>query len=246
MDETVQAALRIAQGPLFRFAIALALLGLGRIALLGVSDVIAAFLIDSDGATFRRKLRLHALWLVFPSIVAHEIHGFRSGARYAYHLALDAVSLLFHVLVVILPIFLVAHVYLWERALGIAWPALPGPMADVLSIVTLASGVVVFLGRVYSPVLRRIEPVWSFFKPVLLLIPFLTGTLTRHPTWSPLDYHAVLLIHVLSAAIVLALLPFARLLSSVHTGLAAVAPETGWRRGRKSGAGLAPCGAGGD
>lgn len=242
MDETLQGALRTAQGPLFRFAIALALLGLGRIALLGISDLVAAFLVENDRAAYRRKLRLHALWLVFPSIVAHELHGFRSGARFAYDLALDAVSLLFRALVVVLPIFLVAHVYLWERALGIAWPALPGRTADLLSIVTLASGLIVFLGRIYSPVLRRVEPVWSFFKPALLLIPFLTGTLARHPTWSPLDYHVVLLIHVVSAAIVLALLPFARLLSSVHVPLAVVAPDTAWRHGTEPAAVLATAG----
>lgn len=242
MNETLQGALRIAEGPLFRFAIALALLGLGRMVLLGASDLVAAFLVESDRTVYRRKLRLHALWLVFPSIVAHELHGFRSGARFAYHLALDAVSLLFRTLVVILPVFLVAHVYLWERALGIGWPALPGRTADALSIVTLVSGVTVFLGRIYSPVLRRVEPVWSFFKPVLLLIPFLTGTLARHPTWSPLDYHVVLLIHVLSAAVVLALLPFARLLSSVHTPLTVVAPDAAWRFATEPAAGPAAAG----
>ncbi|MBK9127736.1 MAG: hypothetical protein IPM13_08030 [Phycisphaerales bacterium] len=229
MDDTTALALRIAQGPVFRFGLALALLGLARLALLALSDLTAAWVTDANRSVVWRKVRQHVGWQLFPSLVLHAARPFRSRGLYAYHVALDAVSLVFRTLVVLLPIFLVAHVYLWERALGVSWPALPGAIADVLSIVALVSGAAVFLGRIYSPVLRKLEPTWSFFTPPLLLLPFLTGILTRHPTWSPLDYHFVLLIHVLSAAAVLALLPFARLLSSLQVRLTTILPQAAWQ-----------------
>jgi hypothetical protein len=229
MHEVTLFALRIAQGPLFRFAFALAVLGLVRLALLGASDMVAAYVTDRDRAVFWRKIRQHALWWVFPSVIVAQVRPFRSQGWYAYHIGLGGVALLFRILVVVLPTFMVAHVYLWERALGVSWPAFPGGLADVLSIIAIVAGVTLFLGQVYSPVLRGVEPAWSFFKPLLLLVPFFTGTLARHPTWSPLDYHAILLVHVLSAAAVLALLPFARLLSSMHTRLTTFAPAAAWR-----------------
>ena len=229
MHESITFALRVAQGPLFRFAFALAVLGLVRLALLGVSDMVAAYVTDRDRAVFWRKIRQHALWWVFPSVVVNRARPFRSWASYTYHIGLGGVALLFRALVVILPTFMVAHVYLWERALDVSWPSLSGCLGDVLSIITIVSGLTLFLGRVYSPVLRAIEPPWAFFKPLLLLAPFFTGILARHPTWSPLDYHVMLLIHVLSAATVLALLPFARLLSSMHTPLTTIVPGAAWR-----------------
>jgi len=32
------------------------------------------------------------------------------------------------------------------------------------------------------------EPGWTFFKPLILLMPFVTGFLAMHPTWNPIDY----------------------------------------------------------
>jgi hypothetical protein len=239
MHETTGFVLRIAQGPVFRFAFALAVLGLIRLALLGLSNMVAAYLTVSDRPAFWHRFRQHVLWRVFPSVILNEVRPTRTRILYAYHVGLDGIALLFHVLVVILPAFMVAHVYLWERALNVSWPALPGGLADVLAIMTIVSGLTLFLGRIYSPVLRAIEPPWSFFKPLLLLFPFFTGTLARHPMWSPLDYQLMLLIHVLGAATVLALLPFARLLSSMHTRLTTLLPEAAWRTGPQSAANLA-------
>jgi hypothetical protein len=231
MHDAISFGLRLAQGPVFRCAFALAVLGLLRLAVLGLSDVVAAYVTDSDRGAFRRKIRQHALWWFFPSRVLSQTGAFRSRALYAYHVGLFGTAVLFHTLVVLLPIFMVAHVYLWERGLGIAWPSFPGDVADVLALLTIVSGVALFLGRVYSPVLRALEPAWTFFKPLLLLVPFLTGVLARHPTWSPLDYQVILLIHVLSAATVLALLPFGRLLSSIHTRIGTLIPSAAWRSG---------------
>jgi hypothetical protein len=80
---------------------------------------------------------------------------------------------------------------------------------------------------VYSRPLQQLEPAWAFFKPLLLLLPFATGVLAMHPRWAPLDYHVLMLAHVLSACLVLALLPFARLFR-LHVRLTRVLPEAAW------------------
>ena len=71
-----------------------------------------------------------------------------------------------------------------------------------VAIVTIVGGFALLLGRIYSPLLRRMEPAWTFVKPLILIIPFLTGFLSMRPAWSPIDYHVVMLLHVLSASLV--------------------------------------------
>lgn len=92
----------------------------------------------------------------------------------------------------------------------------------------MTAGAIVFLGRIYSPALRRIEPTWAFLRPLVLLAPFVTGYLAAHPAWSPLDYQVVLLAHTLVAAVVFVLVPFAGLLKGLHTPLTAVVPAAAW------------------
>ncbi len=229
MDPGMRVALDVAQGPLVRFALALAILGVLRTLLLALADLVGGWLTCTDRGEFWRKVRQRLVWQVAPTLVADEARPFRSRGLYAYHLALCGVSLLFRLGVVLVPTFMVAHVYLFERGLGLAWPALPGRVADACAVLTITLGFVLFLGRLYSPLLRAVEPAWTFFKPLILLVPFFTGVLARHPTWSPLDYHTTLLLHVLSAVVVLALVPFARLLSYTHTRITTIVPGAGWR-----------------
>jgi hypothetical protein len=227
MDRSIVVALDIAQGPVFRFALALAVFGLLRNLLLTLSDALAAYLAERDRTVLRHKIGLRVAWIVFPTLILHRAGWLPTAGKFLYHTFFSCVSLVFRLGVILVPVFMVAHVHLWERALGISWPAFPGTLADTLSYLTLATGLLLFLGRVYSAPLRRTEPAWAFFKPLLLMTPFLTGVLAMHPAWSPLDYHVMLLAHVLSAALVIALLPFARLFS-LQMKLTRVLPEAEW------------------
>lgn len=58
MGEELRQLLHLAQGPLFRFAFALLVLGLIRSAWIAVSDASAAYLIIRDRTEFWRRLRL--------------------------------------------------------------------------------------------------------------------------------------------------------------------------------------------
>lgn len=227
MDASILVALRIAEGPVFRFALGLAILGLARNALLSLSDITAAYLAERDRAALRRKFGLRIMWLLFPTLIFHRAGYLRTGGQFLYHAFFSTVSLAFRLFAILVPVFMVAHVYLWEQALGISWPAFPGTLADTLSYATIVTGLLLFLGRVYSPTLRQVEPAWAFFKPLIMLVPFVTGVLAMHPRWSPIDYHAIMVVHVFSASAVIAILPFARLFS-LHVGLEQLLPEAAW------------------
>lgn len=227
MNSDLYTALDFFQGPVFRFSFALMVLGFLRNALMGMTEMAAAFLVAKDRGAVWIKVGQRLLWFLFPHVLLKPMAGNRRGWS-AYHFLLSIVSLVFRLGAVIIPAFMVAHVYLWERGLGIGWPALPPGTADTISFITIGAGLLVFLGRLYSSVLREIEPAWSFLTPLILIAPFVTGVFSMHPTWSPLAYHTVLLLHVITACVVFVLLPFAHLLSFMHTPITRVIPEAAW------------------
>jgi hypothetical protein len=228
VNENVLHALGFAQGPVFRAAFALLVFGVLRSAVLAMSDAVAAYLVLENKRVFWRKLWMRVVWAVFPSVVLRQARPTLSRAGRLYHTALCWLSLVFRVGAILVPTFMVAHVYLWERALGVQWPALPGKLADTLAVITIVAGLTLFFGQLYSPVLRRLQRPWTFFKPLILILPFLTGYLAMHPRSSPLDWHFVMLVHVLSACLAFVMIPFGRLLAFVHPRLADAFPEMAW------------------
>lgn len=228
MNGSLQLVLSLANGPIFRFALALMILGSLRAIAFGASDTIAAYLTIEDRRTFWLKLRMRLLWELFPNGVLVRM---RPGARHPrmiYHTILFSISHVFRVTAVLAPIFMAEHIMLWQKGWGVSWPALSMSVVDALAVIVITTGAAMFLGRLYSRTIRQIDPPWSFVKPLLLTIPFVTGLLARHPAWNPIDYHVVMLIHALSASVILVMIPFGRLLACMHTRLTTVLPEMAW------------------
>lgn len=230
MGEELRELLHFTQGPVFRFAFAMLILGCLRSAWIAASDASAAFLIIPDRREFWRRLRLRTLWPLFPTVVIRRVRGETSRGLDAYHTFLAFLSIVFRFSVLVIPAFMVAHVYLWERALGASWPSIPAWISDIFSIIAVLAGLGLLIGRIYSPLIRSIDPVWAFFKPLILLIPFVTGLLAMHPTWSPANYHVTMLLHTAAAAAIFIMIPFARLLSFLHPPIEDVLPELAWPR----------------
>lgn len=228
MNTDVTATLEFVQGPILRFSFALMVLGFARLVLIGGAEAAAARLMTADRATFRAKVGQHLCWWLAPHLVLKPV--WTGGASWSiYHLGLAGFSLVFRLGTVIIPAFMTAHASLWEKTLGIRWPALSPAVGDAISIVTILAGLVFFFGRLYSPLLRKTEPAWSFLTPLILIAPFVTGVLAMHPTWSPIRYPVMMLLHILSACVVFVLLPFARLLSFMHCPITRWVPQANWR-----------------
>lgn len=150
MNQSVLYALDFANGPILRVAIGLLVLGVIRASVLQLSDTIGAYLTLRDKGAFWRKLRMRALWAVFPGLVLHQAPPGTGKALFAYHLVLDGLSLILRLGAIIVPTLMVAHVYLLDRALGIRWATLPGDTTNVLAVVTIVAGVLLFLGRLVA------------------------------------------------------------------------------------------------
>jgi len=114
----------------------------------------------------------------------------------------------FHACLLIAPIFLVAHVMLWDQAFGVSYVTIPDTVADIMTLVVIAA-CLFFAGRRFvQPEVRYITTPQDWVALVIVLAPFATGFLAYHQA---LDYNLMVILHVIAGEVMLAAIPFTRL-----------------------------------
>jgi nitrate reductase gamma subunit len=214
----LEGILDFARGPLFRLTLALMILGLMRILILDISGLIEAYSKAGDkvipwGDAFRKTIG----WLL-PFNRAAKNRPFYS-----------LFSMLFHVGLILVPLFLFAHVELWKGSLGFGWITLSKNLADILTVTTVVFGVLLFIGRAASRESRFISRKQDYLWPPLLIIPFITGFLCANMAVSPQTYQVCMLIHVLSGELIFVLLPFTKIAHCVIMPLSQFIIAVAWR-----------------
>src|SRR4030042_879539 len=125
---------------------------------------------------------------------------------------------LFHICLIVLPIWLAGHISLWEESrFGWSWTSLPDKWADWMTLLLLAIAVYFILRRALSPDLRLITTFSDYLLIVVTALPFATGYFLTHGTLDSIKFLGdnMRLLHVLSAELMLILIPFTRLSHSV-------------------------------
>jgi len=117
-------------------------------------------------------------------------------------------SFLFHICLVLTPIFAVAHVFLWKESWGISWWTLPDTLSKVMVILVLFVGLAFVLRRIANPTVRFVTSASDFVLVVLVLAPFATGLMAYYQIF---DYQTIVIIHMWTGAIWLAMIPFTRI-----------------------------------
>jgi nitrate reductase gamma subunit len=121
---------------------------------------------------------------------------------------------IFHVCLIVVPIWLSGHITLWEESrFGWSWTPIPEGLADWMTIVLVAIGLFFLVRRVASADIRLLSSFSDYLLLVVTTLPFLTGYFVTHGT---VDNVAVLgenitLIHMLSGELMLILIPFTKL-----------------------------------
>jgi nitrate reductase gamma subunit len=215
----LDALIDLAAGPLLRLSLLVMALGLARLLVLQVMELALAWNRAGDplvrwGLVLRRNLA----WTL-PTRILRQRH------RVLY----NAASVIFHVGVIIVPFFLLGHVALWKRGLGLSWPALSPRAADVLSLVTVGALVWLLVARVSVPASRGLSRTQDWLLPMLFLLVFLTGLATAHAAWSPIGARTAYLLHMLSGEMLLILVPFSKLQHMVLFWTSQTSTELGWR-----------------
>ncbi len=118
------------------------------------------------------------------------------------------ISFIFHLCVVILPIFLLAHIVLWYESWEIQWWSLPDLPADLMALWVILACVYFIFRRLLIRKVKQVTRPMDFGLLIIILLTFLTGFLAYHQ-WGP--YRSVLILHIISSEILLVVLPFSKL-----------------------------------
>jgi nitrate reductase gamma subunit len=214
----MEGLLEFAKGPLFRITFALMILGLLRILILDIWGMIEAT---------RRAGDKNIPWgQAFGKMVAWLFPVKRVAAKRPVY---SIISVIFHIGMLSVPIFLFAHIELWKGALGFGWISLNKGWADVLTIITIVAGVALFVGRVAFIESRQLSRKQDYFWPLLILIPFVTGYICANMAVSPEGYRFFMLVHVLAAELIFVLLPFTKIAHCVLMPLSQFIITVAWR-----------------
>ena len=188
-----------ARGPAFIFAVSFMLLGLIRHVSLTIWEVVRAMRRAGDKSLPYRQICIATLkWLLPVDKLKNEV-------------LFSLTSMLFHVAILIVPIFLAGHIALWTRSLGVSWPAVPNRVADALTILAIVTAVALVVQRAAARATRALSRFQDYALPLVIAAPFASGFLVMHPAINPFSHEAMLLVHVLSANLFLILIPITKL-----------------------------------
>jgi nitrate reductase gamma subunit len=195
----MEAWLEFARGPLFIFAFVFMLLGLARHVVLTAWELVRTLRRAGDKSIPYGKVALATLKWLLPAGKLKD--------RFVFTLT----SLIFHVAILIVPVFLAGHIALWARGLGVSWPAIPNEAADVLTIVAVLAALSLVVQRVAAKATRALSRFQDYALPLLIAVPFVSGFLMMHPDLNPFSFEACLLVHVLSGNLIFILVPLTKL-----------------------------------
>jgi hypothetical protein len=212
----MEAWLAWARGPLFRAAFAFMILGLLRHVGLTVWEMARAMRRAGDKSLPARAIVKATVRWLFP------VRQLRNRTLFS------ATTLLFHISILLVPIFLVGHVALWRQGLGISWPALPNSVADVLTLLAIVAAVALVVERAAPVDARSLSRFQDYALPLVIAVPFVSGFLAMHPALNPFRFESTLLVHVLSADLVMILIPVTKVAHCVLLPATQWVSEVGW------------------
>ncbi len=120
----------------------------------------------------------------------------------------------FHICLVVVPIWLSGHITLWEESrFGWSWTPLPESVADWMTLIFLAIALFFLLRRIFSADIRLLSTFSDYFILVVAALPFLTGYFLTHGTLDNISFMGdnMTLLHMLSGELMLILIPFTKL-----------------------------------
>ncbi len=118
------------------------------------------------------------------------------------------ITILFHFSVLLVPFFFMAHVVLWFESYNLIWQNISNAICDIMTIFVLFACVFFFIRRLVIPEIKMVSQTSDFLLLILIFISFLTGFMAFHQ-WGA--YRPLLIGHILSSEILIAMIPFSRL-----------------------------------
>ena len=214
----MESTLEFARGPLFRLSFAIMILGLLRILALDLYGAWEAYQKAGDKTLPWKLIISRTFTWLFP--VKRVVN-----SRPIYSI----ISIIFHIGLLLVPIFLFAHIQLWHGAIGLSWWAIPKGLADILTLTTIVGGILLFIGRVSSKASNFISRKQDYWWPILLLVPFISGYLCANSSLTASSYQFFILIHILAGELIFILLPFTKIAHCILMPLSQFISNLAWK-----------------
>jgi nitrate reductase gamma subunit len=206
------------RGPLFRLGLVLMVLGLLRILWLTFVSIWEVLREAQDGSLPKKEILRQTVAWMFPI-----------GRLWRRRPVYSSLSFLFHVGLIVVPIFLAAHILLWRENTGIPWPTIPQRLANWLTLMVIATALGIFLGRLLHSGARQISGFQDYLWPLLLAVPFATGYVASNMRISPSHYESMMLLHIYAGDLILMMVPFTKIAHCVLTPLSQLVSQVAWK-----------------
>ncbi|MEW6352462.1 MAG: TmcC family electron transfer complex membrane anchor subunit [Thermodesulfobacteriota bacterium] len=118
------------------------------------------------------------------------------------------VTFVFHICLVLLPVFLTAHVAMLAFNWGPYWPTFSQSAATFMTILVMMAGVFFLVRRWMLPEVRFVTSASDYLLLAIAAAPFVTGFIAERQWF---DYETMLVIHMIAGAVMLIAIPFTRL-----------------------------------
>lgn len=184
-----------------------------------------AFILFIGGCLYRLIVMIKEIYQKEPFIFSY--FSFKYGFRSILHWltpfgttnmkknpVLTVVTFVFHICLIITPIFLMAHIILWDESFDISWPALPNVVADLMTVLVIFSCAFFLYRRLSQPDVKFLTSTSDYVILGIVAAPFITGFIAYHQLFA---YRFMLILHVLSGEVMLAAIPFTRLSHMIYS-----------------------------
>ncbi|MBM3334073.1 hypothetical protein FJY63_05370 [Candidatus Sumerlaeota bacterium] len=205
-----------ARGPIFRGALAFMVLGLARHVVLNVLAICRAW---------RRAGDKRIPYLAVAQATVQWLVPFK---KIKNRLTYSLTTLAFHAAILIVPVFLAGHIALWRRAVGLSWWAIPNRLADVLTVVAVATAIALVIERAAARDTRSLSRFGDYVIPLLVALPFASGLCLMHPTINPFPFDVMMFVHVMSGNLILILIPLTKLSHVAMLPITQLVSELAW------------------
>ena len=118
------------------------------------------------------------------------------------------ITFVFHAGLVIMPLFVSAHVIMFHNAWGFSWGSLPESFTDAVTLLVIIACVIFLLRRLVLREVKFLTDASDYGILLMAAAPFITGFMAYHNIW---NYHFWIILHILSGEIMLVAIPFTRL-----------------------------------
>jgi nitrate reductase gamma subunit len=159
----------------------------------------------------KRKQPLIQTWIQFFTVRYEK--GLRLYRRSIAHThpIMTLVTILFHGLLFIIPIFLLAHLLLIEKSLGLSGLSTLGfseSFSHTLNLLFIMSILFFLLRRIFVQRVRVISTAYDYLVLLVTALPFVTGYLAHEQC---LNYQTIITVHIIAGELMLIVVPFTKL-----------------------------------